>query len=110
MNRAVTGEFVEHFVSGAECAHGIECVHAVLARKEIADGANTVRKSTENGGAVRHAFVSGDAEFGVEREDGSNSKFRHVQKVAVSNERMNELGRIKRRLQRCLVFYKVALS
>ena len=63
---AVVFEFVEDFIRRAERLHSVECVDAVLAGEEVADGASAVGESAENGGAVGHAFVAGDAKLCVQ--------------------------------------------
>src|SRR5688572_8691192 len=77
VDRAVADEFVEDFMAGTERLHGVEGVHAILAGQEIADGADTVGKSAEDGGAVGHAFVAGNGELRLELGNGFDSKFRH---------------------------------
>ena len=63
---AISGEFFEHFVAGAEGLHGVEGVDAIFAGQEIADAAEAVSQATENGGAVGNTLVPRHAEFGME--------------------------------------------
>ena len=54
----------------AEGLHGVERVHTVLTRQEVGDGAAAVGKPAEDGGAVRHAFITRHGKFSAERGDG----------------------------------------
>jgi hypothetical protein len=73
-------------MSRAECLHAVQGVETILAGEEIADGADTIGKSAQDGGSVGHALVAGDPEFGVETGNWGDFEVLHGAGVAEKKE------------------------
>ena len=58
-----------------ENAEGLHCPHAIFARKETAQNANTIRKRGDNRGAVRDALVARHRHFRLDAGRPFNAKF-----------------------------------